>query len=1148
MRTDVWRKLCYDRGVPAITRPGLRLRALSGHELVTKGTAKVLVHEVMCEFYIVDTLSHDALIGDDVLALLAADISFQKRTVTLGGVLYHSQGHESPEAFMGGVFADIDYWRALYPEVFPRSDDPIGHTTSVDMSIDTGDAWPVNQRPYRIPLIKRRFVEQEIDRMLREGVIEPSSSPWASPITLAPKGDSFRLCVDYRRLNALTKKDAYPLPLIQDIFDSLEGATIFSSLDLRSGYWQVPMREDSIEKTAIATHVGLFQFKRMPFGLANGPAVFQRLMNQILAPLVGKTVMVYIDDIVVFSKTEEEHAQHIHQVLQLLKEHDLVVQSSKCHFAMTELKLLGYIVSKDGIRSDPKKVEAIRDMAPPHDVRGIRSFIGMVGYYRQLVPNFAEMAQPLLAMTKKYARFEWTEECQRSWEKLREMLMSDTILAYPQVNKPYKLFTDASKYCVAAILIQDSPEGVEKPVQYISKQLSEAQQRWPVVEREAYAVIYALRKLRPYLHGAQFTIYTDHKPLKCLFANEIKNSKIQCWAVTLAEYAAPIVYVPGKTHVRPDMLSRIRSAVPTDPPPMDPTQAAIILAPLQAPRSTQKWSMDQTQAAIMLGPVLNAALLKLDKITPQDLADRQSLMPEYQLGLDQEEDYFVEEGLLFSIRPPPAQLEYPRLILPKEDRIRVIARAHLEVGHMGMGKTLSRIQEAYKWANMRRDVMKYIDRCACCAVNRVRRERVVPDPMPIAEFPGQVVAMDITGPFAKTPEQNKYLLTFIDHATGYVEAFPMPDKTALSVYNVLQRKFVPSHTPPDVILCDNGQEFRSHIVTSYLTQLGVEIRHTASHNPRCNGRIERFHRTLKDMLRKTVNAQPSNWEDKLGDALLAHRTTTSDSTGFTPFYLHHGRHPTTTYYNLLDRRLGVNNADMGQRVDEITRSLQVAVRNAYRNRQYNVARLTAAANAKPLNIGDTVVLLSHDGTKLDHTWEHGFIITRIRGNVVTVVGHNGQIKNVSRDQVKQVPGDIEWAHIRKKQTRTQRRAAAVAADNTQQRAQTDIQEGRVHQDDAHTQARPPVHPQMPPPPPPPTHGPAQKRKIGEALGQSRKRPWTRGRAEQEKRFRHLIPQGEQATQAKQQCIAAVKATCGDGTIHATTHSGIAVSSEGLDNC
>ncbi len=298
--------------------------------------------------------------------------------------------------------------------------------------------------------------------MLEQGIIRKSSSPWASPITLVPKkSGELRFCVDYRKLNAVTVKDSFPLPLVQDIFDQLQGARIFSTLDLKSGYWQIPVAEADISKTAFICHKGLFEFLRMPFGLAAAPSQFQRSIEGVLHGLIGEACFVYLDDIVVFGSTQEEHLENLRKVMKRFRKFNFTLNPSKCKFARPSVLLLGYTISANGISANPEKVRAIVSLPRPTKVSEIRTFLGMTGYYRQLVPNYADISRPLLHLTTKNVPFEWNTECQQAFDKLKNVLTSDVVLAYPQTDKPYKLYTDASNYAVGAILVQEDDKGIE---------------------------------------------------------------------------------------------------------------------------------------------------------------------------------------------------------------------------------------------------------------------------------------------------------------------------------------------------------------------------------------------------------------------------------------------------------------------------------------------------------------------------------------------------------------------------------------------------------------------------------------------------------------------------------------------------------------
>ena len=997
MSKALYLEICKTSHRLPVVQTAEMLKSLSGHVIPTLGKTSLDINEQVVPFYIVEKLGHDILIGGDALDILEAKIDFKAHTVSFGPEEIVKRRKATTERVKGdmvmaAVHTEGDGWAARYPDAFGAGGG-LKSTDLVEMTIDTGGAVPINQRPYRLPLRKRKIVDEEIDKMLHDGIIERSTSPWASPITLVPKKDgSIRFCVDYRKLNAVTRKDAHPLPNIQDIFDTMAGASLFTTLDLRSGYWQVSMAETAKEKTSFVCHRGLFQFKRMPFGLCNSPAVFQRLMNHVLAPFIGKSVMVYLDDIVIFSKSPQEHEAHTAEVFEAIQKAGLTVKPSKCEFSKPEVRLLGYIVSGQGIRSDPEKTKAIAEMAPPTDVKGVRSFLGMTGYYRQCIPNYAHVANPLVKLTHKHARFVWGRVEHEAWETLRDLLVSDRVMAYPQLNKPYKLYTDACDYSVGGILVQEDENGVERPIQYFSKQLSGAALNWATIEKEAYAVVYALNKLRPYLFSADFTIYTDHKPLKSLFLSEVKNTKIQRWAVLLAEYGAPIEYRKGPNNIRADMLSRIR-------PRTDINRNSLTISAVSE-EDEVPWDFDG--------------------LNKSDIVLEQRAMKEYRLGLDDDEEYAVTDGLLYTLIPPPGKPEYPRLVLPPSVRLRVIRRAHEEVGHQGMRKTLDRIQEAYKWPGMRKEVYVALSKCAKCAVHRCRKERAPPTAMPIAHYPSQIVGMDMCGPFPESRQGNKYILTLIDHCTGWVEVKPLPNKTAENVVRYLSNEYVPRYGPPEIMITDQGLEFKNKEVIGYLDSLGTEIRHSSPFHPQTNGKIERFHRTFKGILRTFINARPHEWEDYLGPTLWAHRISTSTVTGYSPFFLTYGRKSKVPFERIFPGPEGTEGSILGTRLQELTNAFRSAAVNTEASRRYNHQRLMDRANAGDLKVGDSIVILANDASPLDPKWDHGYLVVGIRGSVVITEGPNNRRRVVNREKVRVVDPDAEWDTLRSRETRTAR--------------------------------------------------------------------------------------------------------------------------------
>ena len=481
LRNDVFIDIFQRTRRAPLVRQTQQLQTVSGQTLGLNGETDIDEAQAgPLTLVIAANISQPAIIGDDMLRKGKAFIDYSTGTFTwfaTGWQLHHEQLLTEV-----GALDPIDAIVRRFTHVFTGT--KVGFCPLIEVQIA-----PIYQRPYRTPLHKRELIETEVADMLRQDIIQPSNSPWASPVTLVPKKDgSIRFCVDFRKLNHVTKKDRYPLPLIQDIFDQLAGASVFSTLDLKSGYWQVPIAEQDREKTAFICHLGLFEFTRLPFGLANGPAVFQRLVNKVLAGLIGTICMVYIDDIVIYSHDVTAHAKHLQLVLQRLEDAGLTLKRSKCVFGLTEVDLLGYKVGMHGLRPDPEKVKAIRELGAPGDKTEVRSFLGMTGYYRQCIPEYARIAEPLQRLTHKHTRFKWSPAEQRVFDDLKNLLTSDAVMAHPNLRKPYKLYTDACDYAIGGILVQVDDNSVERVIQYISHQLSGSQLRWATIEKEAYAV------------------------------------------------------------------------------------------------------------------------------------------------------------------------------------------------------------------------------------------------------------------------------------------------------------------------------------------------------------------------------------------------------------------------------------------------------------------------------------------------------------------------------------------------------------------------------------------------------------------------------------------------------------------------------------
>jgi hypothetical protein len=445
-----------------------------------------------------------------------------------------------------------------YQDLFAWKPDDFGRTSVVMHRIDTEDASPIKQRFYRTSHENQLFIKNEIQRLLEAGLIKPSISQWTSPVVVVEKKNGKkRLCVDYRKLNEMTKKDCYPLPRIDDMLETLSGCQWFTSLDLANGFWQVELDPKDREKSTFITRFGTFEFAVMPFGLCNAPATFQRLMDTVLRDILWQFVVVYVDDINVGSKTFEEHLQHLKEVFTRLSNAGLKLSPEKCFFFKEKLPFLGHVVSKEGIHTDPEKLEVIKGMPIPKDLTQLRGFIALASYYRRFVKNFSSIAEPLHRLLKKGTPYVWGKDQNEAFEALKERLTTPPILAYPDFEKPFILYTDASSFALGAILAQKDDEKKEHVLAYASRTLNKHERNYGVTELECLAVVWAVKHFHHYLHGRKFTVITDHAALRYLKNMSNPVGKLGRWLMTLNSYDLDIINRPGKQHSNVDTLSRI---------------------------------------------------------------------------------------------------------------------------------------------------------------------------------------------------------------------------------------------------------------------------------------------------------------------------------------------------------------------------------------------------------------------------------------------------------------------------------------------------------------------------------------------------------------------------------------------------------------
>ena len=753
-----------------------------------------------------------------------------------------------------------------YNDLFATGSDDFGRTTALRHKINVEGSAPIRQQARRIPPFRKDEVKKLLDDMLRKEIITPSQSPWASPVVLVRKKDgSTRFCVDYRKVNAVTRKDAYPLPRIDTTLDTLAGSKWFSTLDLLSGYWQVEVDPNDQEKTAFCTPNGLFEFKVMPFGLCNAPATFQRLMDMVLAGVQWSSCLVYLDDIIIVGKTFQHHLQNLREVFSRLREAGLKLKPSKCDLCCKEVRFLGHIVSPNGVRTDPAKTDKVADWPVPTTRKRVQQFLGLANYYRRFVKDFSNIARPLHRLTEKNCKFHWTNECQTAFDDLRHRLVSAPILAFPDYNREFILDTDASDDGIGAVLSQVQDDGTEHVIAYASRILTKPERRYCVTRRELLAVVTFIHHFRQYLLGRRFSLRTDHGSLTWLSNFKEPEGQLARWLERLQEYDFSITHRPGKKHQNADSLSRHpctqcgRETHHTDLP-SDVIAMGQQVSP--HPLLRERSSADLRQQQLGDGPIrlLLQAVEQDQKPTPEDARGQG---PDAQRLAQLWSRLVVEHGVLKRrYEDTQGHSTWLQLVIPPTLREEVLRELHsgaLE-GHLGEEKTLLKVKERFYWPGMHRDVKDSCKTCEACVTRKTApKKNHAPLQTIKAGFPMQVVAVDIMGPLPEGESGNKYVLVAGDYFTKWMEAYAIPDQEAVTVAQKLTNEMFCRFSPPEQLHSDQGRQFESKLLHEVCNLLGIHKTKTTPYHPQCDGLVERFNRTLLDMLATTTRENPFAW-------------------------------------------------------------------------------------------------------------------------------------------------------------------------------------------------------------------------------------------------------------------------------------------------
>lgn len=761
---------------------------------------------------------------------------------------------------------------------FPTGDCKLGKTNDTVHSIDTGDSIPIRSAPYRVSAFERQVISKKVEEMLDDGIIRPSFSPWASPVVLVKKkSGEFRFCVDYRRLNAITKRDVYPLPLMDDVFDRLAGAKWFSSLDLKSGYWQMLVDPADVSKTAFVTPDGLFEFLRLPFGLNNAPSTFQRLMDRVLANLKWQMCLVYLDDILIFGRSFEEHQQRLDLVLSALEKAGLTLNVSKCIFATTKVFHLGHIIDEHGIQPNPEKISALVNFHIS-DVKSLRGFLGLASFYRRFVPEFAALAHPLHSLLKKNATWSWTPEKESAKNEIIKVLVSSPVLAHFDNNLEVFVQTDASSVGLGAVLMQDGGEGL-KPVVFISRRLTDTETRYHVNELECLAVVWALKKLRCYVYGRHFSVHTDSSAVRWLCNKKEVTGKFARWVLSLQEYDFEIHHIKGVQNLVADALSRNPVTLQSE---NGGSEIGHVVCVLEYRKPTGMNSSElafQQQLDSQLRPILTS----LSSSSKDNL----------------EKEFIIHNKVLYKINPSSGRKFL--LCVPSILRRKIIEFCHDDPssGHMGLEKSLARVSERYWWPKLISSVRKYVESCNYCQFHKSAVGLPVGQlqPIPPPDRPFHTIGIDHLGPFKVTANGNCHVIVAIDYLSKWVEMAPVADTTSKLAINFIRDNIIYRHGSPVRIISDQGTSFTAHEMEKAMENWNVHHVYATPEHPQTNGLVERTNRTLTLAVAAYVNVNHSNWDIHLPGAMFAINSARQSTTEISPFQLVYGRLPYTCLEN-----------------------------------------------------------------------------------------------------------------------------------------------------------------------------------------------------------------------------------------------------------
>jgi hypothetical protein len=861
-----------------------------------------------------------------------------------GGTLFLAR-LDAPDAKTPPKNTNLDALLKTFKDVFP-SDLPNGPPPprAVDHKIPlVPDADAPHRPPYRLSHHELQELRRQLDDLLSKGFIQPSTSPFGAPILFVRKKDgTVRMCVDYRALNKVTIRNRYALPRIDDLLDRIQGANVFSKLDLRSGYHQIRVSPEDVPKTAFRTRFGHYEYLVMPFGLCNAPATFMQLMNDIFREHLDSFLVIYLDDLLIYSPDIKTHLDHLRIVLDVLRKHQLYAKLSKCEFLQDHVSFLGHVVSASGLRPDPEKTAVIRDWTPPKNVKELQSFLGLANFYRRFAKDFAKLTVPLTDLLAKDKPFDWTDAQDTSFTAIKNLLTDDITLKFPDPNKPFSVTTDASDFAVGAVLAQYDPATKEhRPVAFESRKLRPAEINYPTHDRELLAIIHALKTWRVYLDGNHFDIYTDHQSLRYIDTQPQLSKRQARWTELLQEYDYEIHYKPGKLNTVADALSRRADLDPANTDNNAPPErlASLISTALSSgvlKQIAQGYVKDSTFSEIF------RLLSNKTKYPPKHLATRLK-------------HFRLLDGLLYF---SPTSAVPSRLCLPADKPLRqAILHDHHDAplaGHPGFDKTYDLVHRHYYWPGMPNAIRSYVESCDVC--QRTKSSTQSPagllQPLPTPDKPWSQVSLDLITQLPKTRQGHDAIIVFVDRFTKMAHFAPTTTTIdAPGIARLLHDNVVRLHGIPRVLVSDRDPRFTSRFWRALASILRTKLAMSTAYHPQSDGQTERTNRTLEQVLRAYVSHDQRDWDLLLSSAEFAYNNSTHASTKASPFYLNYGHHPTDSF-----SPTDTDNASAGSLVQRLKTAHKITVDNLSSAQAAQAAQANKHRREVTFSPGDLVLL------------------------------------------------------------------------------------------------------------------------------------------------------------------------------------------------